>query len=126
MSTAVWPAGLPQEALMGLSRQTDPNVIAYQTGHGPVKLRRSSSIPAVYETTEIELTGAQVATFDTFFDTTLVSGTLPFTWVDMISGAATTFRFREGRKPAFAEIVGARDRDSRIYSGVLDLEVIPS
>ncbi len=119
---ASWPVSLPQQQFLGLQIQYEPNVLEFEVDAGPAKRRRRSSKGRTYLRTDIELRGDQLAVFETFYDTTLVSGTLAFDWTHPATDAAASFRFQ--RKPAWTLVVPATDPDDRCYQGSLDLELL--
>jgi len=119
---ASWPASLPQHQFVGLTVQYEPNVLEFEVDAGPAKRRRRSSKTRVYVRTDMELTGAQMAVFAEFFETTLVSGTLAFDWAHPVTDAAASFRF--SRRPSWTLVVPAVDTDERCYQGTLDLEIL--
>lgn len=91
---AVWPAGLPQTPLAdGFSEANTPNVIRSENDAGPTNARRRYTVPVKRYALRVLLTTAQVATFESFYETTLASGVLPFDWVDPRTGAAASFIF---------------------------------
>ncbi len=115
----VWPASLPQSAFMGLEEEAEPNVIDTPMAAGPAKRRRRSTKERVFQTTPLEITGAQRTTFETFWGN-IDHGAEPFEWTDLLTGATVEFRLL--RKPRWQIRVGASDPDKRIYEGVLYLE----
>ena len=89
-----WPAGLPERPLVdGFSREAASNVQRTQMDVGLAKQRRRSTSGARPLKCTILVTDAQYATFQTFFDTTLGSGAIPFDWVDFFTGSAASYRF---------------------------------
>lgn len=73
-----WPNTLPSIPSEGYSLQRLPNVITTEVGSGPPKVRVRSTLSRKIYTTDIELTGEQLETFNEFFDSTLVFGTDDF------------------------------------------------
>jgi len=73
-----WPATLPQCPTLNISEQRQRNIVAFQPDVGVAKMRRRSTAVGVMTAMSFRLTTAQVATFDTFYETTLLDGTLPF------------------------------------------------
>ena len=63
------------------------------------------------------MTTAQVATFDTFFVTTLTDGTISFTWTHPRTGAGATLRFVE--PPVYVPVGGD------YWKAVIKLEILP-
>lgn len=99
--TASWPGGLPQKPVYGgFTEQRQRNVVAFQPEAGPPKARRRSTAVAVPATARFEMTDAQVVTFNTLFETTLVDGTLPFTWAHPRTNVSYTWMFSPGVQDA--------------------------
>ena len=122
-----WPTTLPQQMLIGLTRKQAPNTLQFAVSSGPAKRRRRSTMVTKTCTTDLELTGAELAILEEFFNDTLQGGSLPFTWTDFITGDAAEFRFAakgngEVEFPQFRLIVANSDPDLRLYDGVLELE----
>ena len=97
MANPTWPVGLPQDFLVaGFKYPEAKNRDETQMDAGkPFTRRKSTSVPR-------ELTGAVRMTrtqytgdFLTFYRTTLKEGTLDFDWIDPITQASTTMRFRD-------------------------------
>jgi hypothetical protein len=87
-----WPAGLPQTPLVeGFSRATPSKAIVFTPASGKTRTRRrSTGVQRLFTITMI-LTKAQVATFDTYFSTTLQGGVLSSTFTDPADDAAIDF-----------------------------------
>lgn len=130
MPHPVWPPSLPQTPFVGWDDEREPNTVVFKPDFGPAKIRRRGTVSRRFQSTPIELTGAQLAAFNTFFYTTLEHGTLEFQWQDMLdanhagSGTARVFRFRDGVCPKWRLVVGSLDKNTRWYSGVVELEVM--
>lgn len=91
-----WPGSLPQDPVWNALQATGPNSgwIRTQMDVGPAKeRRRSTTSPRVYQMTLAQVTEAQLATFETFFESTLQMGTLAFDMNDPITGASKSWRF---------------------------------
>lgn len=89
---AVWPASLPQKPLAdGFSEQSAPNVVRTENDAGPTNARRRYTVPVKRLSVRFLMTSAQVATFETFHETTLASGVLPFDWTDPRTRSAESF-----------------------------------
>jgi hypothetical protein len=73
-----WPLTLPQCPTLYFSEQRQRNVVAFQPDVGIAKMRRRSTAVGVSTSMTFRLTTAQLATFDTFYETTLSDGSLPF------------------------------------------------
>lgn len=114
-----WPASLPQTAFIDAEERAEPNVIDTEVGSGPQKRRRRSTRERVFQSTTMELTGTQMTTFNTFW-AAIKHGADSFTWTDLLTGSAATFRFLN--KPRWKLLTPAPLAANRRYSGVLELE----
>jgi hypothetical protein len=86
---SLWPVGLPQKPLReGFQRTKFPNKVQTEMDSGPTKSRRFQSIASfIYNVTfELDQGNSELDTFWTFYDTTTLSGTEEFEWVDPLSG----------------------------------------
>lgn len=119
---AAWPSGLPQTPLLPVRQRHLPNYVQFEPDNGPPRRRRRSTKRRIIQTVSIELTGAQCALLQTFYETTLADGTLSFDWTDAIQDTAAEFMFVE--PPDLAQWTGATDPDDRLYTVTLDLEVV--
>lgn len=91
---AVWPSSLPQTPLAdGFAEAVVPNVVRSENDVGPTNARRRYTAAVRQFQMRLLLTSAQVVTLDTFYETTLVSGVLPFDWVNHRTGAALSYVF---------------------------------
>lgn len=89
MAIPVWPASLPQAASLGGAGEVQANVVSFQPEVGPtIDRRRASIVQRTHQIQFAKLTKAEYLIFVNFFDVTLLSGTLPFTWVNPMTGAA--------------------------------------
>ncbi len=108
MALDVWPVGLPQKLLM------EGN--SYQIGDGRLRTQPSAgvSIDRQRFTAVVDLlsgsmlmTDAQIATMTTFIKTTLLGGSLPFTFPDQFNSPATiTVKF--STMPRFGAVSGTK------------------
>jgi len=125
----------PQGPFIGAKVDYDSAVEFFQTGIGPGKMRMKGTRQREYHTTPLELTGRQLDLFNNWFTLILYNGTLSFTWTNMITGAAATYRFKEGTRPKFGLVspapnyVVAPDKvggeTQRHYTGTIALELMP-
>lgn len=93
---ATWPSTLPQEFEEDSYKEVPmDNVIRSSTTSGPPKQRRR------FTCTPVEVSGIfimsldQLATFDTFYNTTIAGGSLPFTGTHPRTGVTAILRFKE-------------------------------
>lgn len=120
--SAQWPIDLPGQ-FADIEEQPESNVVRTATDVGPAKLRRRFTAKVKRYSMPVEFNGEQKKLFDTFYQTTLKDGTLPFEWEDPTDDSTVEFRFRS--EPRLRMEVGARDSDLRIWTGVLELEKLP-
>ena len=119
---AVWPPTLPQFQFSGFDEISEPNVAEFEVDNGPLKKRRRSTKEKQYVRIMAELTGAEVAIFETFWSDTIAHGVTSFEWDHPRTDATAEFRFIQ--KPKWKQIVPAADPDDRVYRGALELEVL--
>lgn len=92
--TAIWPTTLPSALLLqGLSYAFGDDTLRTDMEVGPLKSRPRSSMayPSVRGT--VRLTGTQLATLATLYNTTLTGGALPFSWTDPTTGTTISYLF---------------------------------
>lgn len=121
MASVIWPPSLPQTQFMPLILRRQPNVIATQMDVGPAKYRKRSTKVRIHTDITMELNGAQLETFWTFWDN-ISDGALPFDWERPDTDATVEMRFRNGQPPEFQLEIGAA-KDDRLWTGTLELEV---
>jgi len=96
MANATWPNGLPQILLKdGYGEKPGENTIETPVDSGPAKSRRRGTARVRHITASLLLTASERSTFETFHDSTLADGSLPFDWVHPLTQAAATFMFRK-------------------------------
>jgi len=119
---ANWPATLPG---MGpeTTVQDDESRLIQSMDSGPASVRnRFTAITQTIKTTMI-LTGTQLATFLTFFRTTLSHGTDSFTWTHPIDGSSKDMRFKT--KPQWKCLKPDSTTADRIWTADFELETLP-
>jgi hypothetical protein len=93
---AAWPGTLPALVTQaGYGESVPDQLLETPTDAGPGKARRKSTGMARPIKCSIRCTAAQVATFETFYLSTLAGGTLEFTWVHPRTQVAKSLRFRK-------------------------------
>ena len=104
--TAAWPLSNAlidqsgyKEGILG-----DPSVRSTMDSGPPKARARYSAVVYTFESTISLLSSANVDTLFAFYDTTLVFGSLPFTWTHPRTGAAVTYKFQE--RPAIISVAG--------------------
>lgn len=89
MTAPVWPSTLPQTPKRGtFNGGPRDNRRKFVPDHGqPILRRATTAIVMAYQGVVFpNLSNTQRTTFETFFDTTLVGGTIPFQWADPVTG----------------------------------------
>jgi hypothetical protein len=118
--TDAWPTTLPQALLLnGASKGIGDGLLEYQPETGPSMTRRRSSAVMRPLVGAVILTDAQIATFEAFFYTTILTGSLPFNFPDPISGATLLVKFTKQNLPAYSPLGGNN------YQLSLNLMVLP-
>lgn len=93
---AAWPASLPQFVSSdGYDESPPKTTIRSSVDVGIAKQRSRTTGGARPISATVEMTLAQVETLDVFFVTTLVNGSLSFTWVHPRTQVASTLRFTD-------------------------------
>ena len=116
-----WPASLPELGLSS-SDQKESSTIRTSMEVGPSKLRRRVTKPRARIVDALsEFTGAQRTIFDSFYDTTLVYGSLAFDYEDPHSDGTVSVRFIG--TPRF-RLRTPGDPDDRLWQVAYRLEVI--
>jgi hypothetical protein len=77
----------------GFKESPPDNTIRTKMEVGPPKMRRRGTGAPRPINGQCYMTAAQVVTFDTFYDTTLYSGSLRFDWKNPRTGVSKELRF---------------------------------
>jgi len=118
MASQTWPGGLPQDILQGTYTEQPPDVVVRtEMSAGPAKVRRRATAGVRPVSGRIRVTKSEVATFDTFFDSTLKGGALRFDWKNPRTGTSKELRFT-GR-PEYAAL------SDDLFEITLPLEILP-
>lgn len=113
-----WPETLPALPLQeGFTETLKDVVLRTQTDIGPAKTRARYTAGVETYSMQFLLTLTEKGYLNTFYLTTLVNGSLSFTWTNPSSGVSGTFRFLG--PPSYGAPVG-----SHIYA-TLQLELLP-
>ena len=113
-----WPSSLPDYVLQQGHSEALANVTSRsQMDAGPAKVRRRFTAGPRTVNAIVRLTTAQTQTLDTFYETTLVGGSLAFDWVLPRTQALQSFRFTS---PPEYRPVGPG-----IWDATLKLEAMP-
>jgi len=113
----VWPPSLPQEPLIGWVEQWAETRVRTETDSGPAKVRRRFTAGVRQLQLPLALTEAQMATLDTFFDSTTAGGALRFEWQHPRTGATHEFRFLDPPQ--------IQESNPGLYRLTLNLELLP-
>lgn len=115
---AIWPLSLPQAPSWTGFQETSPNTtIRTPMDVGPPKVRRRSTAAVRPLSMQFMLTRDEVATLETFYQTTLAGGSLPFDWVHPRTGAAVSVQFTA---PPSYHALGPRH-----YQAQCQMEILP-
>jgi len=118
MSVPAWNVNLPQELFVAGYGQSPPAVtIKSEMDAGPAKVRRRFTAGVSPVSGTMIMTAAQLATFDTFYNDTLLGGSLRFSWTTPPAHTvACEMRFKE--VPNWTKVEDE-------YEVSLSLEVLP-
>lgn len=103
-----WPVTLPQCPQRAVQQSPQGNLISFGTEVGPGKVRRRSTARTKAMSMVMWMTGAQFATFKTFFENDLSDGAVTFDWKDPTDQSDATFRFEPGQPYSATRISGDR------------------
>jgi hypothetical protein len=113
-----WPTGFPASFLYdGSSERWAENIVRSSMEVGPAKVRRRSTAGVRRITLEQNLTKTQVATMQTYYETTCAHGSLSATIADPRTGSNIEVRFVT---PPTIAVIGYE-----IYRIRYDFEVLP-
>lgn len=117
---ATWPGSLPQ-AFQHRSLQLGiaDNRLRSAVDVGPAKVRRRSSLNVAALGGDMVMTAAQKATFETFVNSTLGGGTLPFDFPDP-DDSGSTIDVRFGQRLPVMKPYGAEH-----WMVTIELEILP-
>lgn len=120
MATAVWPLTLPQDPLrQGYEERAAQVGVRTAMDAGPPKVRRRFTAGVKTLRVTMSMTRAEVAIFETFYETVLEGGTLRFEWTHPRTLQTVEFRFNDDPPPSW---VSLSENDWRVTFG---LEVLP-
>lgn len=119
MAIPAWDASLPQRLLVKSYSESPADVLLRTSmDFGPAKVRRRGTAGPRPVSGSIIVTAAELATFKTFFNTTLLGGSLRFSWVDPVDGTTTT-EMRITKNPSWQALSGD------LFEIALELEILP-
>lgn len=120
---ALWPLSLPQYFELGVQDTRQQGFIRSQTDTGPYKQRKRFTATARFLSGSMLLTGAQRATFETFYKTTISEGTDAFDFVDPSTFATVSARFVQ--PPSLSGVAGGDTATTVQWRMDIMLEVLP-
>lgn len=113
-----WPPALSNYVLHdGYSESPPDNALRTEMDDGPVKTRRKSIAARRPIQVKKHMYKTEVATFDTFYDTTCVNGTLSFDWVHPRTGSVVEMMFTS--PPVYESLGGTA------WMVSMNLEILP-
>jgi len=96
MAIPAWPNTIPQDLLVEGYSQSLANVtIRSYTDTGPAMVRRRATAGVQPVSGKQWMTRTELAYLITFYNATLLGGSLRFTWNDPMTGSSAEFRFTE-------------------------------
>ncbi len=102
-----WPVGLQQKLnAQGFQLGLGNTRVSSDMSVGPAKTRTRYTDAVDVYTCSVNLSFEEVATFKTFYRTTLSNGTLPFYFNDPFTETQATFRFAPDQDPSITPIGG--------------------
>ena len=114
-----WPADLPQCFIVGYSDGKGEGRIGTNPDTGPPMMRRRSTAVVRPLSGSMRMTRAQIAILDTFYETTLIAGSLPFTFTDPTFGGTILVMFPIGSQPSWQQTAPGK------YRVNISLSVLP-
>lgn len=117
-----WPGTLPQ-AMQGdaFSEGVGDGLLEYTPDTGPPITRRRTTSSVRPLSGTMLCTSAQIAIFKTFFNTTLLGGSLPFDFPDQLQSGTLLVKFVKGSLPTWPQAPGGGDN----YLLNLSFQVLP-
>lgn len=119
---ASWPITLPQTQFETITRTQVDNRLRTEMTAGAPKMRAISTAVVKRVQVQMELTGAQLADFDEFWNATLGQGVDAFTWEDPSDDSSVSMRFVSVPVWTMASPGAAAVRR---WTAGLDLEILP-
>lgn len=117
---SAWPVSLQQKLNVASFQYHPGNTrVSTEMDVGPAKTRSRFTDAVDVYTCEVNLDFTEVATFKTFYKTTLGNGTLPFDFTDPFTGLVTSYRFSPGTDPIITPLGG------RVFTLGMTWEIMP-
>jgi hypothetical protein len=118
-----WPSSLPDYVLVqGYEENTPNTLVRTQMDKGPDKVRRRYTAGTRTFGAQLELTGAQVATLESFLENDLDGGALRFDWTHPRTQNSVSFRFVPLRDDTLVSYSGL---GNDYYRAQMQLEILP-
>lgn len=118
-----WPLDLPALPFAGVTARDDDAVLRTSMDTGPVTRRNRYTAISQTLALPMVLDGAEKATFDFFYRSTLKNGSLAFDWTDPVDDAVVSMAFKS--PPQWAAFAGDADPAKRGWQATLELEIQP-
>lgn len=119
MSVPVWPVTLPQNLLADGYGESPPDTLLRSSMDvGPAKARRRSTAGVRPVTGKIKLISSELDIFLEFYNTTLLSGSLRFSWTEPRDNSIPV-------EMRFAELPEISAIDPGTYEVGMKLEILP-
>ena len=94
MSATPWPSNLPEYPLRdGFGQAGQETMFKSSPTQGPIKTRPKYSVTTEPVQLSIVMTTTQYNNFLDFFHNILEEGSLPFSWIDWITGFPVDYQF---------------------------------
>ena len=119
---SAWPASLPQQYFLGNAIGHAETRFVSSMDAGPALVRNRFTAFTQSTNSPIVFTGTQLATFNTFYRTTLNHGTDSFTWTNPVDDSSISIRFKS---PPKWQSVKSGIPAERLWRAVLSLEILP-
>lgn len=112
MPVPFWPVSLrqlPQRG--GWSGGPQDTRVTFEPEYGPpITRRRTTAEPKLYQASFGQMTGAQRATFEAFYQTDLAGGVLSFCWRDPVADDVALWRIIGSGKQSYSFVATGADR----------------
>ena len=116
-----WPVTLPQRLSADTSVVDDESRAITDMDSGPASVRNRFTAITQSVKGSMVLSGSQLATFLTFFRTTIRHGSLSFNWIHPFTEEVVEMRFK--KKPEWQCIKPSPVVNDRLYQASFELEI---
>lgn len=107
MATQAWPSTLPEPEKGSYVEQPFQSSAIFEPDAGPPTTWRRLTLAATKLSMRFIFSSAQLAAFETFYRTTTLDGSLPFTWTNPRYGASYRYVFDPGSPPQVSDLGGS-------------------